>query len=219
MEFKNTMELLIKGIGEIRQLMQQMDNDDKIRTIDLDLALDKLRNIYDLMLEMRLIISPGKIKSPGDIDFIDNDKPVEEQKEYSSIEVKKELNEKEVAENIPAGKDNVTSDRFKTTKPSINDEIAQKAKAQNLTSRIRGKPILNLSMAFGINDKFELIKELFNGDKELFEKTIQVLNSAGSFVEAYNYLEQNFDWDMDDPYVQRILELIRRKLIVGRDES
>ena len=78
-------------------------------------------------------------------------------------------------------------------------------------------PISSITSGMGLNDKFELINELFKGNREKFDKCMEVLNTAGSFVEAYNYLETNFDWDMDDPYVQRLLELIRRKLIVRRD--
>jgi hypothetical protein len=70
-----------------------------------------------------------------------------------------------------------------------------------------------------LNEKFELINELFGGDKARFEQMMQELNVAGSFVEAYNYLNTTFNWDMDSPYVQRLLELIRRKLIVKRDEQ
>ena len=77
----------------------------------------------------------------------------------------------------------------------------------------------SIGTAIGLNEKFELINQLFGGSKEKFERTLEVLDMAGSFVEAYNYIEEQFEWDMDDVYVQRILELIRRKLIVRRNEQ
>ncbi|MBA7516680.1 hypothetical protein ES705_08728 [subsurface metagenome] len=101
----------------------------------------------------------------------------------------------------------------------MNEEIAGKSKKKDISSQLQSSPISSISGAIGLNEKFELINELFEGDKDTFESTLQVLNMAGSFVEAYNYLDKNFNWDMDNAYVQRILELIRRKLIVRRNEQ
>jgi hypothetical protein len=51
-----------------------------------------------------------------------------------------------------------------------------------------------------------------------FEQTIRILNDAASFNDAYNYMIQNHDWDMDSDPVQLLLEIIRRKFITGRHE-
>ncbi len=72
--------------------------------------------------------------------------------------------------------------------------------------------------AIGINDRFTFIRELFNGDTHAFEYAIKALNEAANFNDAYNYLMQNYDWDMDSDAVQLLLDIIRRKYITGRHE-
>ena len=70
----------------------------------------------------------------------------------------------------------------------------------------------------GLNDRFKLINELFNGDKDSYQKTINILDNANNFNEAFNYISSSYDWDMEDEAVQLLLDLVRRKFIVNKDE-
>ena len=72
--------------------------------------------------------------------------------------------------------------------------------------------------AIAINDRFTFIRELFNGDSPAFEHAIKVLNEASNFNDAYNYMTQHYDWDMDSEAVQLLLDIIRRKYIISRHE-
>ena len=98
------------------------------------------------------------------------------------------------------------------------EELGSKKKYDDLATQLKSQGA-GINTSFGLAEKFELISELFSGDKEKFEHTLQVATMAGSFVEAYNYLKENFNWDMDNPHVQRLLEQIRRKLIVHRKDE
>jgi hypothetical protein len=51
-------------------------------------------------------------------------------------------------------------------------------------------PIPNLRMAFGINDRFLNISELFSGNAKLYDEVIEQLNYLSNFLEARQYLEQ-----------------------------
>jgi hypothetical protein len=233
MEFKNTLEILHANSDEIRKLIARLEKTDEIRTIELDLILEKLRDLYDLTLDLQTVLKENGISLKENIDKVKEEeitqtaKPVvekspekiqQERKTAAREQVERDLKKKGPSSKEPSEKTFV-SDRFKTSKPTLNEDLASKIKSEDLSSKLKAMPITNISNALGLNDKFELINELFNGDKELFERTMQVLNMAGSFVEAYNYLNENFDWDMSDPHVQRILELIRRKLIVRRNDQ
>jgi hypothetical protein len=232
MVFRNTLEILHANADEINQLIARLEETDEIRTIELDLILEKLRDIYDLTLDLQTALKEKGIPLKENIDEVKEEevtqtsKPVvekspekiqQERKTAAREQVEKDLKKKGHSSKEPSEKAFV-SDRFKTSKPTLNEDLASKIKSEDLSSKLKAMPITNISNALGLNDKFELINELFNGDKELFERTMQVLNMAGSFVEAYNYLNENFDWDMGGPHVQRILELIRRKLIVRRND-
>ncbi len=234
MEFKNTAEVLHAQAREITNMIAQLETSDKIPAIEIDLLLEKLRNIYDLVKDMQTSLSLTENSQKSEIQTQRVEKelsPEPEDIEKSSGENTKESIasarkpiEKERAgeksdESEKPEKNSFVSDRFKSSKPTLNEEIAGKSKKKDISSQLQSSPISSISGAIGLNEKFELINELFEGDKDTFESTLQVLNMAGSFVEAYNYLDKNFNWDMDNAYVQRILELIRRKLIVRRNEQ
>lgn len=233
MEFRNTLEILNANANEIKQLMARLEKGNELSTIELDLILQKLRSIYDLVLDMQTAINDKEKPEPDNLQNNETKaslapEPVEEKvPEQKQHGLKAEIREQfendfkkaEIQNDEKKAKNAFVSERFKTAKPSINEEMAAKAKTNDMSSKGKSKQISNITNALGLNEKFELINELFGGDKEKFEQTMRELNMAGSFVEAYNYLNETLHWDMDNAYVQRILELIRRKLIVKRNEQ
>ncbi len=228
MKFKDTAEALHFQAKEILDSIAKVEASDDIHSIELDLLLEKLRNIYDLVNDMKDAISKKnsseisdtlelglkKDLNPESEMETTNKGTIEKEAEKEEVKVKKDNSEIKKPE-----KASYVSDRFKTSKPTINEEMEGKTQKEDLSSQLNLTPINSISGAIGLNEKFELINELFSGDKNRFESTLEVLNKADSFVEAYNYLNDNFDWDMDSVYVQRVLELIRRKLIVRRNEQ
>ena len=110
------------------------------------------------------------------------------------------------------------ADSFKGEKKFINERLADNGHRQDLSSKLQSKPIQDIGSSLGLNDRFKLINELFNGDKESYQQTINVLDSANNFNEAFNYISTSYDWDMEDDSVQMLLDLVRRKFIVNKDE-
>ena len=82
---------------------------------------------------------------------------------------------------------------------------------------MQASPIKSITGSIGLNDKFYYIRELFKGNTEEFSLTLGVLDNAHNFNEAYNYLIEHFDWDMESEAVQQLLSLIRRKFITGEN--
>ncbi|MGD2033636.1 MAG: hypothetical protein PVF73_01165 [Bacteroidales bacterium] len=228
MEFKNTAEVLHAQAKEVIDLITRIENSGDLHAIEFDLLLEKLRNIYDLVYEMKeSVVGRSEDRPSGELrKEAVKEKVMESVKEGDLAMKEKETNEnpeenktKDDPDSGVTGKKTAfVSDRFRT-KPTLNEEMAGRSGKENLSSQLNLTPINSIAGAIGLNEKFELINELFDGDKAKFERTLEVLNQADSFVEAYNYLEENFNWDMDSVYVQRILELIRRKLIVRRNEK
>ncbi len=71
--------------------------------------------------------------------------------------------------------------------------------------------IKNLPRAIGLNDRFLFTKELFDGNHELFKKTIDALNSCETIEEAFVHIHQNFQWSDDNPVVKQLVLLLRRR--------
>ena len=126
--------------------------------------------------------------------------------EKETTTVKKAVTEKEIQ---------TLSDQFKG-RTTLLESMHQNFDERNTLAHV--KPVADLMAAIGINDRFTFIRELFNNDKKAFEGTIEVLNEAGSFNNAFNYLIREFNWDMDSEPVQLLLGIIRRKYIKGRHE-
>jgi len=79
------------------------------------------------------------------------------------------------------------------------------------------KPIKDLEAAIDINDKFLFIRELFNGDKDTYDKTIRILNSSQNFNQAFNYINSTFDWDYETEAAHKLLDLVRRRYIIDSE--
>ncbi|MCK4344515.1 MAG: hypothetical protein KAX05_04455, partial [Bacteroidales bacterium] len=110
------------------------------------------------------------------------------------------------------------ADLFRNSKSFRSEELAEKNPVMDLSSKLQSQPISDIGSAIGLNDKFLFINELFNGNSEKFEETISYLNNAPNFNDAFNYLNEHFDWEMENPSVQKLLDLARRKLIINEDE-
>lgn len=216
MEFKHTLEVLYSQTDEINGLAEKLQSEKEIRKIELDLLLDKLRNVYDLVIDLQSIITPEDAGEKVEAETSDEGLADIPEKEHIEPVLKIVEPADEEVEKKPQAK--VVSEQFSKTNRILNEQMTDQADKKDITSQYKSSPISNISSAIGVNERFELINELFKGDKDLFDKTIEELNRADSFEEALNYLKGKFEWDMDDVYVQRILDLIRRKLIVSRDE-
>jgi hypothetical protein len=192
MDYKNTLEAILDNVEEIKAILTGFASEKKIHAIEMDLALEKVRNLYDIMLMLK------------------QSYPEEKKDQVKNSEGAKE--------SIPDDDIKTVSDRFKSHTASIHDSFTRLKQYEELSEKLKSKPILDIGTAIGVNDKFIFIKELFNNDPDIYKNTIEVLNNATNFNEAYNYLIGNYDWDMDSPLVQILLDLIRRKLIINKNE-
>jgi hypothetical protein len=266
MHYRNTVEAVYIHIDELQQIISKIGADGKIHAIDVDLAMDKLRYVYDLMLSMKNeagigynhaaeermpepelaknkieniqepVVEKIQVKAEEKAIITIEEIPVEEKPdqpmEFTKVktepkpEIKAEPEityepEKTRAEidtriKTSDGK-KIFGETFSSDKHSLNEELMQKSSPADLSSKFKTAPIASITGALGLNEKFELIQNLFGGDNKKYEKTIDILNTATNFNEAYDYLASNFNWDMNDVYTQRLLELIRRKLIVHKN--
>ncbi len=283
MTYKNTIEIVTKDIQDIEKLVDGFKNYSSVPSIELDLALSKLRNIYDILLMLRENTTE---KPAGDIIFIEDetepehDREVPETKHVSVKTVSEEPEIKSVEKDIlkveakteeervdtdttveikpdetpvslnsedhkeerspitgpeststemkkpPVEKqqkkskttETVLGDTFKDNRGYVYDRLGGQTQKPDLTSKLQSSPIKSIAGSIGINDKFYYIRELFNSNAEDFRQTITNLDNAHNFNEAYNYLIENLDWDMESEPVQQLLTLIRRKFISREDE-
>jgi hypothetical protein len=112
----------------------------------------------------------------------------------------------------------------KTSTSTLADKYQGKKKFRNemlgngkkdVASLLQNKPIGDLTKAIGINDKFLFTKELFNGNAELYARSIRQLNEYTDINDALIYIQENFSWDEKNEAANQLIDLVRRKLLIG----
>lgn len=268
---KQKLYSLISEIFQLENYIQGWRDKDAIPTIEKDLVLRKLQEIYD---EVRTLHSSSRphaepkvehvteeiihkvpeITVPGPVEEITFEKKTEIVEEVHSIiediplksePVAQELHIPEL-ENITAKTEpvkeetktqpapvqeivevTVTKTEIKTEKKEDSSKeilanklshpqklIHETVKARtviDVSTKIKASPIPSIQSAINLNDKFVFIRELFKNNNLLYNQTIERLNSAANYNEAISIIEKEFAWDMSDPVVSKLVELVKRK--------
>ena len=231
---------ILKNIQDIYTISGKFENPDELHQIDIDLALSKVRNLYDLLLNINTKTSYSTQDQAKELLTKPEQSKYDNEKKATEIIIKPEIAEPEAEENTvpepelviekPSGdipveeeaKDEsveivgngnnaeIIADKFHSRK-FVHDNISRKNIKKDVSAKMQSKPIKDINSAIGINDKFIFIKELFENDKEHYHETIQVLNNFDTFENALEFLGENFDWDPEDSNFERLKELVKRK--------
>ena len=226
MEIKYTLEILTKDIQDIEKLVANLQNSPDGSTLELDLALSKLRNVYDMLS----VIRSDRDLARKTTSKISGQSPPSEAKPVAAKEepvVKEEpvAKEEPVVKEEPVAKEEVpdvakpksapkksaeiVAEKFEA-ESSINENLAGNREA-DMDSKLIGQPIESISRNIGINDRFLIIRELFDGDADSFGKLIEDLDGAGSMETATRLIETVFDQTSDHEGVSILTGLVRRR--------
>ncbi len=267
MSYRHTLIAALESLHDIEELIKGFPENGDVPSIELDLSLQKLRNIYELLLVLKKPADLSTGSQPASASELALEKGLGQALEKASEQVsapvsvsqpvsvpqpepvsmpdpvivsvpvptpqsvvEREVERETVIKIEPAvvppvqptplhkdtGDAQILSDRYKG-RATLHETFHQNM-GRDGQFHSQGKPVENLMSAIAINDRFTFIRELFNGDSPAFEHAIRVINEASNFNDAYNYMIQNYDWDMDSDAVQLLLDIIRRKYIVSRHE-
>ncbi len=128
-----------------------------------------------------------------------------EKKEESSIQEVKEI-EARVTDPIAE----VITARVPT--PTNYESLFESEGGKDLSDKLSRTPITDLTKAFSINDKLIIVSDLFKGNRESFQDTIDILNGKYSFDEAkthlLRYVIDKYEW-LDEKRTQQARDFIR----------
>ena len=74
-----------------------------------------------------------------------------------------------------------------------------------------GTTVEDIRQAISLGDRFLFQRELFAGNGELMQKTLDELNALGSLSEAMDYVLDNFEWDKESTAVQLFENVLKRR--------
>lgn len=98
--------------------------------------------------------------------------------------------------------DSFTKDR------SLNDFITDDS--VKLEHKLSNMPVSSLQSAIGINDRFQYIRELFDGNSDLYNETVTKLDSMNEIKDAVVYLQSNFKWKKTEISL-KFVNLLKRR--------
>ena len=102
--------------------------------------------------------------------------------------------------------DNLATSDTPSAKPT------QPAKgAQPLQTSLFGTAVEDIRQAISLGDRFLFQRELFAGNGELMQKTLDEINSLNSLSEAMDYVLDNFEWDKESTAVQLFENVLKRR--------
>lgn len=238
MTTKNDIKRLLSELEKIKKIITEYDEPAMIPEIERDILLSVLRNLYAKMVSIpyttQAIQEPEKIPSSENqsreetkeqdemIEFIDEKQSDEETNSEIQPRIdhihEKDTEQKKKTDEKQKETIKTLAEKFQGNSHYVYENLSEKKQLQNVSSKLQSRPIGDIAASIGVNDKFKLIRDLFNGDAESYRKTIEILNNSTNFNEAFNYISTNFNWDMEDISVQFILDLVRRKFIVDKNE-
>lgn len=101
-------------------------------------------------------------------------------------------------------------------KPKEKEKQKPAAEDKSLARKLQKKPIADLKAAIGINEKFQFINELFEGNMTEYNIALNQLNLCSSHAEAEVYLStlrELYKWDKDSETVVMFSELVERRFL------
>ena len=263
MENKKLVNILLKDMGELEELIAEIKEKGNFDSLEIEFLHTRAKGIMQLLQmlsenedentapepihktaeEISGKITEEKItetvieepvilesKKEETVQKIEIEKEVEIQKEepvQEVVEVEKEEVVEAVTEESKIEEDSVESfensdveleeeesaetnqrlgDSFrkgKTVKDIIHDQ-------NKLEFKLSNRPVSSISSAIGINDRFQYIRELFDGSSERFQETVKSLDEMNTINEAVSYLQQNFKWKKNETSL-KFVNLVKRR--------
>lgn len=206
---------LIEKINVLHDSLLSID--EEISSIEKDLLLNYIRQLYEQVLEIGTEDQEFKHVLKKEVKV-----PVSASKEVMDLSDQKEVVVQPTVEEIA---DIPTEDSFKVepvvvpsapqvavekevevleepmTMKGLNEDLVamfEMKEAKELSEKLSSTPIKDLNTAMGINDRFLTVNELFGGDGSAFKECVDHINKLESYEDAKSYLlsetAQKYDW-------------------------
>ncbi|WP_321371576.1 hypothetical protein [uncultured Draconibacterium sp.] len=153
-----------------------------------------------------------------DVDEVDEPEVVESLEETTEKEEVKE--DEPVVDEVPEEEEIEEKEEASTrigdrpiASKSVNDLLGGKEDGK-LEYKISNSPVKSIQEAIGINDRYQYIRELFDGNADTYTKTVGDLDTLTNIQEAVEYLQQNFKWKKNETSL-KFVGLVKRRFPNG----
>lgn len=172
------------------------------------------------------IQEPAQEPAPTEIDhhkamsLYDDDYEAEEELEEGEVlyVADDEDEPEEVEEEVAEEEEEVAEEEEEPAEDEEGAELAEEpqydgvAEPQVVDVATAASASMSLRQSIGINDKFILLRDLFAGDNDYYESSIDKLDEFDNLDEAMLYIYDNFRWSPNSEGARLLMELLARKL-------
>jgi hypothetical protein len=230
-------EILLNGIIQKNNILEQEGNN--ISQIDLDIIKSEIKDLYQLYYQLEVtgkmskVIIQESINSKEEIikNETDNKRATRSKQEKEIIIDPEEKNEiqttiileqkNEIKEQANATTDLFTStetitisEKFRDNKSSINEKIGQKKPDKSIADKLKNSHINDIKSSIGINEKFQFINELFEGNMNEYNTFIAKLNNLNNLEEANSFINEQKSikkWKDNLDSLNKLTELLENR--------
>lgn len=187
-------------VQETPSVVDEVESDIEVDYADHEQALDNA--VVDLpiaeeeLIEVYFAPEESKIE-----DFVEEiSEEISEEVQNVVDEPKMETDETETVKAEPVPVKSVLKDVL-----SVEDN--------SLTNNLENQKIDDIRQAINIGDRFRFQRELFGGNGEVLNKTINYLNQLAKFSEAESFLKSKFGWADDNTHAEEFLQIVKRRYL------
>lgn len=177
---------------------QTCTNETEEPEVEIELILDE--EVEEETAEETVVSNEEIIEKNAEIDIKSTiaetaeDSPVEETIEHTEQEEK--IAEEAVTE---------------TTEIIEEAQIAHPKSSANPQPTLCGPAVSDIRQAISLGDRFLFQRELFAGNGEQMQKTLEELNGLHTLSEAMTYIQEHFDWDMESTAAGLFVNVLKRR--------
>lgn len=113
----------------------------------------------------------------------------------------------------PVSEELVQPQELATSEPSPNPvkTLLTEKTVVSLNDILEKQNLSDFRKAFSLNDRFRFRRELFGGDEERMNRTINDLNELHSYEESVSYLHNELKWNIEDVAVADFIKLLEKR--------
>ena len=229
MENQKLINILLKDMEELEGLISEIKTKKEFDILEIEFLHTRSKGILQLMQMLKNFVP--EVKTP--LEFKEEKIQIEEIKDKTEetptepevAKVEEEIDEVEPEVEIPLGlfESNIEKNDIELEEVNVDTshrlgDSFMKGKSVNdmvddhnkLEFKLSNRPVSSIQAAIGINDRFQYIRELFDGSSEKYTDTVISLDSMSNINEAVSYIKQNFKWKKNETSL-KFINLVKRR--------
>ncbi len=205
--------ILLEKINKLYDTMRAAP--DEISAVEADLMCDYVRRLYDALLdEAPSADTPADVAEPVEVIRPQTRAPSAESEAVPPADPPQAPPASQPVPDPPSA--DVPEPRQAALEDEEVEVLFERPPARELAEKLQELPIQDVRRAMGINERIYTVNELFGGDENAFDQTVDHLKRLSSFEQAKAYLIKEvavpFGWTAPDKRetAKNFIRLVRR---------